>query len=1218
MSNYEASLNEIISRLRATRLKETAYLALSGLMNSIAIAALLILLVSAVESIAGGDQAFRAVLAGILFVGFVMSMGILVVPAILRGIWPHNQPYENEIAERVGRIYPDVKDKLINAIQVVAGAAKARGTSPELAFGAFDIIKVAVDAKNFDAIIDRNKLKRSILFFALSLFISGASFGVFQSSLGSSFNRIVNFTQSYLPPVPFRLSISPINENILRGEKAMITVKADGQPPEYINLKIKENQQENYDELKLRLDTGNTYKYEIPSLKKSLTFFAEAEWLSSVVTTEIGRINVVTRPIVRSLSGRIIQPAYTGLSAKTFNEQSADISALIGSAVDFTIFANKELDSAYLVFEEIKTIEELQRNELQRNELQRNELESTELESTESESMEIEGEESETQETESSTAAANKPKIATQTYSIPLKTEGRKAAGRLRIRSSGNYYFVVKDTEGQFNSEPIKYSMIALNDAFPSITLIEPTVDVQVSEDALLPIRTAISDDYGFSSLKLHYRLAHSEYTYPDKEFTAVEIGIYSDELAVEVPYIWSLLDLGISPEDRYEFYLEVFDNDIISGPKSAKTQTLTVRLPSLSEILSEVKDDQENIREELMKALAEAQELKKDMEELKNDLRKNYKKKKLNWEEKKKLKNILKKQEDIKNKMSEIKDNLEQATRKMQQNNLLSQETLMKYMELQRLMEQIDSDQLRKMQQKMQEAMENMSPQQLQKAMEELEFNEEQFKKSIERTMKILKRMLAEQKADALTKQAEELAKKQEELKKQTESTNPNDAKKKEELTKKQEKLSKELEEMAKNLDELEDLMKEIGDEMPMDEMEKAKQELNKNETQKAMQDAQKQTKKGDMQKAANKQSKASKNLKQFAEQMKKMKEKMQDKVSKEAMRKLQKAISDLLELSKQQENLKEQSKNSDYNSTQIPNMAQNQSNMEEALANLANSLMELANKTFAITPEMASEIGKAMQQMQKAMEQYASRNPKQASKEQAGAMASLNSAASQMQSMLSMMKQNGGSCNNPGGSGMGKQGQNGGMSFQQQMQQLAGQQQMINQSLQQMMQSGKGGQMSEEKRAELGRLSEKQGKAQKSLDELAKEQKELGGNQRKTLGDLSKISEDMKEIISDLKTGNVNRQTLERQDRILSRLLDATRSVHDRDYEKKRESKSGKDYTRQSPDIPDLQTARGRAKALKELIKSLRQGYTKDYEKLIMRYFEALKNIDAGQQEQ
>ncbi len=616
MANYEATLNEIISRLRATRLKETAYLALSGLMKSLAVTALLILLVSAIEYIANGDQIFRGILAGIMFVGFVMSLGVFVFPAILKGMLLNKQPYENDIALRVGRIYPDVKDKLLNAIQVVANATKAKGTSPELAFASFDNIKVAVDVKNFDAIIDRKNLKRSILFFALSLFISGMSFGVFQSSLGSSLNRVMNFTQSFLPPVPFQLTISPLNENILRGEKARIIVKAEGDAPEYINLKIKENQQANYDELKLRLDTGGTYRYEIPSLKQSVSFFAEAEWLSSVVTTEIGRINVITRPIVRSVSGRLVQPSYTGLAAKTFTEQSADISALVGSRVEFTIFANKELDSAYLVFEEIKTIQELDRIE-----------------------------------SEPDTAVANEQTAASRTYNIPLKVNGRKASGLLRVRSSGNYYFVVKDTEGQFNSEPIKYSLIALNDAYPSITLIEPTIDVQVSEDALLPIRTAISDDYGFSSLKLFYRLAHSEYTSPDKDFTSVNIGIYSKGLAVEVPYIWNLQDLGISPEDRYEFYLEVSDNDIVSGPKSSKTQTLTVRLPSLSEILSEVKDDQEKINEELRKALAESQELKKEMAELKNDLRKNYKKKKLNWEEKKKLNNILKKEGEMKNK---------------------------------------------------------------------------------------------------------------------------------------------------------------------------------------------------------------------------------------------------------------------------------------------------------------------------------------------------------------------------------------------------------------------------------------------------------------------------------------------------------------------------------------------------------------------------------------
>ena len=186
-----------------------------------------------------------------------------------------------------------------------------------------------------------------------------------------------------------------------------------------------------------------------------------------------------------------------------------------------------------------------------------------------------------------------------------------------------------------------------------------------------------------------------------------------------------------------------------------------------------------------------------------------------------------------------------------------------------------------------------------------------------------------------------------------------------------------------------------------------------------------------------------------------------------------------------------------------------------------------------------------------------------------------------------------------NPSGSRPG--GQSG---FMQRLQQAANMQQGINQGMQQM---GMGGQGSQQQQAELGRLAAQQGKVQKSLDELAKEQKEAGGN-KKALGNLEKLAEEMKEVLSDMQSGRVSDETRRRQERILSRLLDASRSMNERDYEKTRESGAGTNQRRMSPAELDLQRLRS-ASSMQDMMKSMQQGYTKDYEQIIRQYFEQLQ---------
>ena len=1171
MDNYNIKYNQILNRIFAVRSKETISLFLSGLLKTLSLLMILILFVSLVEMIANGDEVFRTILIGLLLISSIIAGSIILNGSLVR-LLGLRKPSLEKIALRIGDAYPELKDRLCNGIQLIKNLSKKSGTSSELAVAAFGNISDDAENKDFTVIINKKETKKSLLYFLAAFVITILSLGIFHSSLGAAFFRVLNFNESFLPPAPFTLSIKPEKASVLRGTNVIITVSAKGTAPEKVILFVREKQQETYDTYTLRSDSDGVFKYEIPSIRQSVVFYAETPWLNTSVKTNEGEINVVDKPSIRSMTGKLIYPSYTKLSARTLDEQSADIAALKGSVVSLQVLSNKELSTASIVIE----------NDPAQS-----------LNAADNSNINILNNDS--------------IKVKIDTSIVTMKIDGKKAYGSFRVSKNGNYYIRIKDRNGEYNSEPIKYGIVALNDDFPSISLISPTTDIQVTEEALLPIRVSISDDYGFSGLKLFYRMVESQYAQPEQKFSSINVPILSNENTGDIPYLWNLNKINIAPEDRYEFYLEIYDNDIVSGPKSARTQTLSVRLPSLDEVLKDADKTQDKLQKDLQNVLKQAEEVKKDMDELNKEMLKSEGKKEMDWKEKKSLQDIQKKQEAIQQKLSDVQKNMEQVTKQLQENNALSPETLAKYMELQKLLNEVNSPELRKLQERMQQMLESVPKEQLQKAMEEVKFNEENFRKSIERTIKILKRLQAEQKVDALTKRAEELQNKQEDLQNKLSNTNPSDEKKRNDLAKQQNELKKDLEDIGKELKDLEKLMKEIGDDMPLDELDKAEQELSQNETEQDMQESQESMEQGQFSKAQKSQSSASQKLQKFAKQMKKLKQEMESKVTKEAIRKMQKAISNMLELSKKQEQLKSKTSSADYNSTQLPKYAQEQSDMQEALGNIANSLMELSQKSFAVTPEMGKEIGDALNSMRNSISKLSEMQTLASAQEQGKSMAAMNNAIIQMQSMLSQM-QGSGSCNNPGGSGEGQgMGQSKSGSFSQRLQQLANQQQSINQAMQQM---GERGKMSHEEQARMGRIAAEQGKAQKTLEELAKEQKQNPQTDRKSLGDLEQIAQEMKEVMTDMKSSNINENTLKRQERILSRLLDATKSIHDRDFEKTRESKTGKEFNRQSPGELDMKSQEGRTKAMQDLLRSIQEGYTKDYEELIRKYFETLQN--------
>ena len=1179
MNNSILKYKEILSKLRNTRRKETLLLFTIGFFKVLSVLAISFLTVSLIELIGNGDSVFRGTLAFLSLALIIVSVVFFLVPPLMRWSGLKNKPSLENIALRVGEYYSELKDKLCNVIQLIEKfnkkSARPDNTSKDLALAAFERVTHLSENKNFDVIIDKNNYKKLIFYFSISLLALILNFGIFNSSLGASFYRISHFNESFIPPPPFTITIQPQDSTILRTHPIQIRVIAKGEAPERISFYLKEKQQKKFDEYTLRLDSLNSYYYEIPSLKESISFYAEADWMGTSVITTTSNIKVIDKPLVKSLSGRVIFPRYTKLAPKQLNEKTAEISALVGSRVQLGILANKELQSAKIV--------------LQTRRLARVSINDSISEPSDS--------------------------VIYDTTRLQMQVDGQKASGGFSIKSSGVYFIDLLDKNNQKNDDPIKYEITATKDDNPTISLLEPITNVQVTEDAILPIRLAIADDYGFSTLKLHYRLIKSRYSEPETKFSSINIPIISKELAQEIPYIWNLNDVNISPDDVYEYYLEVFDNDIVSGPKSAKTQNLIVKLPSLDQVLNESDKENEEIDNKLKDVLKKAEQVKKEIKELNQELLKKQNQKNIDWKDKKKAEEIIKKQQDLQKKMSDIQKNLEKMTQNLKNKNALSKETLQKYKELQKLMSEVNSPELQKMQENLQRAMKQLSPEKIQEAMKKVKFDEEKFRKSIERTMKILKRLKAEQKVDALKKRADELEAKQKELEKATKNTNPKDKAKKEKLAKKQKAIQEDFKKMAKELKKLEKLMKELGD-MPMKELEKAKQSLNKQETQKAMQKAMKNLKNGNFSKSRKSQKKASSNMKKFSQQMQSLKNAMQEKGIKEAIRKMKKSISDLLKLSEDQEKLKAKTKSMDYNSTQFQQLLTEQLKINQGLANTINNLMALSKKSFAVTPQMAAQLGNAMQQMQEALNQMAERNIGKSSQQQAKAMSSMNQAILSMQGMLAQMQKSK-SCSNPNGQGPGSSGKNGkggtpmpdAEGFMKQLQQLANQQQGINSAMQQL--AGNQGSLSMEQQAQMSRLVAQQQQVQQSIQQLSEQQHQIQNRDGKKigLGNLDKIAKEMKETINDLKKGYIRPKTLQRQERILSRLLDATRSIHERDRENIRESEVGIDQNRKSPNQIDLSTQEGKTRALQELLKSIQQGYTKDYESLIRRYFEQLQ---------
>jgi hypothetical protein len=183
------------------------------------------------------------------------------------------------------------------------------------------------------------------------------------------------------------------------------------------------------------------------------------------------------------------------------------------------------------------------------------------------------------------------------------------------------------------------------------------------------------------------------------------------------------------------------------------------------------------------------------------------------------------------------------------------------------------------------------------------------------------------------------------------------------------------------------------------------------------------------------------------------------------------------------------------------------------------------------------------------------------------------------------------------------GAQGGAGQQSAMQMMQQMIPRQQDVMKQTQSMMEmQALGEKMLQERQAQLDRLAGEQ----RSLQELAEQiQRDLEQNPN-TLGRLDRAIEDMEAVVEALRKGTLGDDVVNKEQRILSRLLDAQRSVHTRDYEKKRESTTAEDVYSKSLGVPEQNPL---SQSLREEIRRAMQLKAPgEFEDLIKLYFRAL----------
>jgi hypothetical protein len=181
---------------------------------------------------------------------------------------------------------------------------------------------------------------------------------------------------------------------------------------------------------------------------------------------------------------------------------------------------------------------------------------------------------------------------------IPVKREGRKLQANLVLFQSQQYRIFAEDGYG-FRNSPIAYELRVKPDGFPTIDLLKPTEDMEISGDEILPLEYSARDDFGISEINLVVKVGERE----DK------ISLQRDDskkLILRDQFKWDLGRLALRDGEEAVFHLEVLDNDTISGPKLGASRAVRLRLKNLRGEHQQVADMIRDINNRVVDALAD------------------------------------------------------------------------------------------------------------------------------------------------------------------------------------------------------------------------------------------------------------------------------------------------------------------------------------------------------------------------------------------------------------------------------------------------------------------------------------------------------------------------------------------------------------------------------------------------------------------------------------
>ncbi len=729
---------------------------------------------------------------------------------------------------------------------------------------------------------------------------------------------------------------------------------------------------------------------------------------------------------------------------------------------------------------------------------------------------------------------------------VPMNLEGTGFQGRLSVRTSGRYRLEVIPQGGvPLEGAAPELNIVAVPDSVPVIVIPVPGADTTAPLSLRQPLVIDARDDHRVTYVELVSRRVSrlGLATPPETDTLPLPEG-GADRVVLQ----WTL-DLngrGYLPGDTAYYRVRARDN--APRAQTGETREYRLRLPSNAELREALREASRAVTAAADSLARQQRGLAQATEELSAERERASEAAQprgdLPFRSAQRAGEIADQQQRVMERARQLKEELKQLSEAASNAGLTDPQWQAELKELQQLLERAVTPEMEQRLNALREALQKLDPDALREALKRLAESGKDLREQLSRSRELFERAAIEGYMTSLAQDAQELAQRQTDWNRQAETTSPDSS-----LAKAERALAQETDSLAARMSQLENaLQKQGGD---RESVTGAQQQTA--QASQAMQRAAGEAQAGNRPQAKQAGAEAQQALDPVAQQLRQQRDALRDQWRKEVLETLDHALSETADLARKQVELSERMRNGEASA----DLRGAQAALREGADRVMQRLQTAAGKNALVSPQVGTSLGFARLRMTEAIDrlQRAMPNTQEAAELAGQAVDGLNAMTQ------SLLRSRGEVQGAESGSGL--------QEAIEKMAQLAAQQQAMNGQaggMLPLMPMGGEGLMSD-----LRALAERQRRLAAELERMNAQGEAKGAEE---------LAQEARDLARRLEAGQLDRRTIERQERLFRRLLDQGRTLRgeEEDDQKERMSQTARpDNVRLPPALRPGQTGQG-----------------------------------------